>query len=86
MKSEFKAKYLSIAPTKESIEKHDRAFNAMMAYEKNCIAKYDYQDNRPSKPPIKGETMEAFACMYRTTIKEMKACGLYVDMELANKH
>lgn len=63
-KSEFEAKYLAIVPTKESIEKHERAFNAMMAYEKNCIAKYDYPDNRPSKPPINGERMVDFACKY----------------------
>jgi hypothetical protein len=83
-KSEFESKYLAITPTKESIEKQERAFNAMMAYEKNCIAKYDYPDNTPSKPIPRGERMEDFACKYGTTIKEMKACGLQVDRALAN--
>jgi hypothetical protein len=69
---------------KESIEKYERAFNARLAYEKNCIAKYDYLDNRPSKPPIKGERMKDYAIKYNTTIEEMKACELQVERALAN--
>ena len=31
-------------PSRESIDKYERAFNAQLAYEKNCIAKYDYPE------------------------------------------
>jgi len=86
-KREFEEKYLAIAPTKESIEKYERAFNARLAYEKNCIDKYDYPDwmCKPSKPPIKGERMIDFAIKYNTTIEEMKACELQVERALANE-
>lgn len=71
-------------PSQESIDKYERAFNARLAYEKNCIAKYDYQDNIPSKPPIKGERMEDFACRFGTTIQEMKECLPAVERALNN--
>jgi hypothetical protein len=71
--SKFKTQYL-VTPSRGSIERYQRAFNAALAYEKNCIAKYDYPDwmNKPSKPPKKGERMEDYAAKYGTTIKEMK--------------
>lgn len=71
-------------PSQESIDKYERAFNARLAYEKNCIAKYDYPDNRPSKPPIKGERMEDFACRFGTTIQEMKDVEMQVERALQN--
>lgn len=84
-RGEFERQYLA-TPSKESIEKHERAFNARLAYEKNCIAKYDYPDwmMKPSKPPIKGERMEDYACRYGTTIKEMKDVLPAVERGLAN--
>ena len=87
-KSEFEAKYLAITPTKESIEKYERAFNARLAYEKNCIAKYDYPDwmMKPSRPILKGERMEDFAYKFGADIKEMRkhVCECAVDRALAN--
>jgi hypothetical protein len=71
-------------PSQESIDKYERAFNARLAYEKNCIAKYDYPDNRPSKPPVNGERMEDFACRFGTTIKEMKDVEMQVEVALQN--
>jgi hypothetical protein len=73
-------------PSQESIDKYERAFNARLAYEKNCIAKYDYPDwmREPSKPPIKGERMEDFACKFGTTIQEMKDCEIQVERALQN--
>lgn len=65
-------------------EKSERAFQALLAYEKNCIAKYDYPDNRPSKPPIKGERMSDYAERYGTTIEEMKSHWKGVEYALAN--
>ena len=70
--------------SQESIDKYERAFNARLAYEKNCIVKYDYPDNRPSKPPIKGERMEDFACRFGTTIQEMKDVEMQVERALQN--
>lgn len=71
----------------KSEEKYESAFNARLAYEKNCIAKYDYPDwmRKPSKPPIKGERMIDFAMKYNTTIEEMKACLPQVERALANE-
>lgn len=68
----------------EVIDKCDRAFNARMAYERNCIAKYDYPDwmCKPSKPPVKGERIEDFAYKYGTTVKEMIACLPAVEIAL----
>lgn len=47
------------------------AFNARLAYEKNCIAKYD-QPQRPSKTPIEGERMIDYAYMFGCSVEEMK--------------
>ena len=71
-------------PSQESIEKYERAFNARLAYEKNCIAKYDYPDNRPSRPPKKGDTMLDYAFRFGTTIEEMKECLPAVEHALQN--
>lgn len=73
-------------PSQESIDKYERAFKARLAYEKNCIAKYDYPDwmHKPSKPPIKGERMEDFACRFGTTIQEMKDVEMQVERALQN--
>ena len=49
---EFINKYFD-EPSKEWIEAQDRAFNAALAYEKNCIEKYDYVDMRQSLPQKK---------------------------------
>ena len=81
---EFRDKYFA-EPSKEWIESQERAFNAALAYEKNCIAKYDYVDMRPSRPPKKGERMEDFACRYGTTVKEMKNQWRQVERALANE-
>ncbi len=73
-------------PSQESIDKYERAFNARLAYEKNCIAKYDCPDwmHKPSKIPIKGERMEDFACRFGTTIQEMKDVEMQVERALQN--
>jgi hypothetical protein len=73
-----------VKPSQESIDKYERAYQARLAYEKNCIAKYDYPDHRPSKPPIIGERMEDFACKFGTTIQEMKDVEIQVELALQN--
>lgn len=84
-REQFESNYLA-KPSKESIEKYERAFEARLAYEKNCIAKYDYPDwmIKPSRPPKKGERMSDFAMKYGTTIKEMKDVLPAVERALAN--
>lgn len=82
-RSSFLNEYYS-QPTQEEINKIERAFQALLAYEKNCIAKYDYPDNRPSKPPIKGERMSDYAERYGTTIEEMKRHWRGVEYALEN--
>ena len=74
-------------PNKELFAAQERAFNAALAYEKNCIAKYDYPDwmGKPSRPPKKGETMEDFARRHCTTIEEMKAQWRQVEEALAKE-
>lgn len=52
---------------------NNAAWRAMLAYERNCIEKYDDPLNRyPSKPPIKGERMIDYANKFGVTIEEMK--------------
>lgn len=63
-------------------DKQQRAFRALLEYELNCIVKYDYPDNRPSKPPIKSETMYAYSQKYGTTIEEMKKFEKQVEDEI----
>lgn len=77
---EMRKEFQAVSLIKYYEESH-RAFNAMMAYEKNCISKYDHP-LYPSKVPIKGERMEDFALKYGTTVKEMKACAIEVEREL----
>lgn len=55
-----------------------RAFDAALAYEKNCRAKYD-RYNQPSLPIPKGEQMIDFAMRYGTTVQEMKKCEFQVE-------
>ena len=63
----------------------DTAFKARLAYEKNCILKYDYPDNRPSRPPQPGDTMEDYARKFGTSIEEMKYVLPMVERELESK-
>jgi len=71
-------------PSAEMIEKQERAFNAALAYEKNCL-KHEAKciDPRMAKIP-KGEHMSDFAMRYGTTVKEMKDQWRQVESALAN--
>jgi len=84
----FSKDYLG-EPTQESIDKYNAAFDARLAYERNCIAKYDYPDNRPSKSPIFGERMIDYAYKFGTTVEEMKKVEgqveLFLEKEKSNK-
>lgn len=73
----FKREYLN-EPSKEEKEKHQRAYQAMLAYELNCEQKYD-RPNRPSLPIPKEESIGAFAAKHKTTVKEMKAYDRMVE-------
>lgn len=55
-----------------------RAFDAALAYEKNCRAKYD-RFNKPSLPIPKGEQMSDYARAFGTTVQEMKECEFQVE-------
>lgn len=72
--------------SQESIDRYERAFEARLAYEKNCIAKYDYPNwmCKPSRPSKKGETMLDYAIRFNTTVEEMKKCEREVDRFLEN--
>lgn len=59
----------------------DKAFEAALAYEKNCRAKYD-RFNKTSLPIPKGEQMIDFAMYFGTTVKEMKECEFQVEAVL----
>jgi hypothetical protein len=67
----------------ELVEKivYQKAFDAALAYEKNCRAKYD-RWNQTSLPIPKGEQMIDFAMKYGTTVKEMKNCEFQVEQIL----
>lgn len=66
MKNEWYEIYGKIEPEIQlSIQ---RAFDAMLSYEKNCMEKYD----RGNIPIPKGERMACFAMRYKTTVEEMK--------------
>jgi len=86
-REEFENEYLC-KPSAEDLDKHKRAFDALLAYEKNCILKYDYPDNSPSRPPSrppkKGEQMEDYARTFDVEIKDMKACWREVERALEN--
>lgn len=73
--------YNSYKPSKETVEKNKRAYDAMMAYEKNCMSKYD-RTGKPSLMPQKGDTMLDFAGRYGTTISEMKKALPEVEYNL----
>lgn len=76
----FQSEYLGEMP-QETIHKRKIAFDAMFAYEKNCVEKYDRMF-LPSLPIKKGEYMSDFAAMYGTTVKEMKECEAEVEIAL----
>jgi len=82
-REEFENEYLC-KPSAEDLDKHKRAFDALLAYEKNCILKYDYPDNRPSRPPKIGEQMKDYARTFGVEIKDMKACWREVERALEN--
>lgn len=73
-------------PSQESIDKYERAFQARLAYEKNCITKYDFPDwmMKPSLQPKQGETMSDYAVRFGTTIEEMKEILPAVEHALQN--
>ena len=67
-----------------SLECKDRenAFNARMAYEKNCILKYDDPlGTRPSKTPPRGERMKDYAVRYGVSEQSMR--DILPDVEKA---
>lgn len=66
----------------ESANRVERAFNAALAYEKNCYLKYDDPFNRPGRPIPPGETMKDFASRFGTTVEEMKQQERQVDAEI----
>ena len=82
-REEFENEYLC-KPSAEDLDRHKRAFDALLAYEKNCILKYDYPDNIPSRPPKKSERMEDYARTFGVEIKDMKACWREVERALEN--
>lgn len=55
----------------EQPEDEKRAFNALMAYEKNCFIFYD-RPGKPSLTPRRGERIQDYALEYETTAEEMK--------------
>jgi hypothetical protein len=67
--------------------RYQRAFEARLAYERNCIAKYDYPDfmQKPSRPQKRGDTMLDYAMRYDVSIKDMKDCERQVDYFLKNE-
>ena len=82
-REKWEAAYLQ-KPSAEMIEKQERAYNALLAYEKNCLKhEAKYIDPRMAKIP-KGEQMGDFAMRYGTTIKEMKDQWRQVESALAN--
>ena len=60
----------------QKFKNFQRAYNARIAYEKNCLLKYDFPHwmNKNSSPPKPGETMKDYAIKYKTTVREMKDC------------
>jgi len=80
---EWEAAYLQ-KPSVEMIKKQERAYNALLAYEKNCL-KHEAKYINPQMAKIpKGERMNDFAMRYGTTIKEMKDQWRQVESALAN--
>lgn len=54
------------------MENISKAFMARLAYERNCEAKYDRRDGRPSRQPPKGYRMGDYAFRFGVTVEEMK--------------
>lgn len=82
-REKWEAAYLQ-KPSAEMIEKQERAYNALLAYEKNCL-KHEAKYINPQMAKIpKGERMNDFAMRYGTTIKEMKHQWRQVESALAN--
>lgn len=59
----------------------ENSFNALLAYEKNCILKYD-RPNKPSICPKRGERMQDFALKFNTSIELMKKQRNMVELYL----
>jgi hypothetical protein len=57
------------------------AYDAALAYEKNCRAKYD-RFNMHSLPIPKGQQMSDFANQYGTTVEEMKKFECQIELYL----
>lgn len=77
---DFKDLLIKDGLTNDLWRQHDNnCFLAALVYERNCIKKYDYTDERPSKTPIKGERMDDFAKIYQVSVKEMKNKWLAVE-------
>lgn len=57
------------------------AYSARLAYEKNCILKYD-RPNMNSVTPKKGESLKDYALMFGTTPEAMKEILPEVEREL----
>tara|TARA_R110000772_G_C13310332_1_gene440574 strand:- start:8779 stop:9270 length:492 start_codon:yes stop_codon:yes gene_type:complete len=56
------------------------AYNALLAYELNCMEKYD-QPMGHSKPPKMGDRMVDFAIRFGTSVEQMKQHWVAVDLE-----
>jgi hypothetical protein len=83
-REEWEAAYLK-KPSAEMIKKQERAYNALLDYEKNFL-KHEAKYINPQMAKIpKGERMGDFAMRYGTTIKEMKNQWRQVESALANE-
>ncbi len=69
------------SPSIDSLIAEKRAFDAALAYEKNCRMKYDHP-LFPSRNPIKGERISDFAEKFQTTVNEMKLQWKAVEFTL----
>ena len=63
---------------------YERAFEAALAYERNCIAKYDYPDwmRKQSRPQAEGDSMSDYAERFGVTVRQMKDCEQEVEWVL----
>lgn len=65
-----------------------REFEALLAYEENCILKYDAKEGEPQRPsyrPKEGERMLDYARKHNVSIYLMKRHWKQVDQELLKK-
>jgi len=67
--------------TNEECEGFSRAYDARLAYEENCLRKYD-RVGKPSLPIPIGERLEDYALKYRTTPEAMRQILPTVEAEL----